>query len=206
MKKFITERKWNQLYDQATEGFEEKKLEDGSSVYTIEGLNNYLNAAMNFPDYKIIGVHHQMSMLKDRIKGYKLRHLKIGKVKNLDKEDFRKFKIEGISWDVNWQTNLYLAVIIRDYLRFFIKNTPAIGNCVIEDREDQMFMTEKERERLNKEESKKWHELVNSVADEFDVLVKICNGDYDEIEYPEYKEIMKKAFSDLAFIFDDLTW
>ena len=49
-------------------------------------------------------------------------------------------------------------------------------------------------------------ELVNMVADEFDELVKFCSGDYDEIENPEYDEIKKKAFSDLAFIFDDLAW
>ena len=57
----------------------------------------------------------------------------LGKVKNLDKDNFARFRIEKISWDVHWQTNLYLAVIIRDYLRFFIKNTLAIGNCVIDD-------------------------------------------------------------------------
>ena len=189
MKKFMTERKARKLFK--------------ATGCTIEGIDNYRNAIRG---YTIIGVHHQMSVLKDKIGDYKLRHLKIGKVKNLDKKDFRKFKIEGISWDVHWQMDLYLAVIIRDYLRFFIKNTPAIGNCVIEDQEDQMFGSSKGQGSSFDEESKKWHELVNSVADEFDELVKFCNGDFDKMEYPEYDAIKKKAFSDLAFIFDDLTW
>ena len=70
-----------------------------------------------------------------KIRDYKLRHLSLGKVKNLDKDNFARFRIEKISWDVHWQTDLYLSVIIRDYLRFFIKNTFAIGNCVIDDSE-----------------------------------------------------------------------
>ena len=69
----------------------------------------------------------------EKISDYKLRHLSLGKVKNLDKDNFARFCIEKISWDVHWQTNLYLAVIIRDYLRFFIKNTMVIGDCAIDD-------------------------------------------------------------------------
>ena len=151
-----------------------------------------------------------MSMLKDKIRDYKLRHLKIGKVKNLNKARFDDFKIEGISWDVHWQTDLYLAVIIRDYLRFFIKNTPAIGNCVIDDHDTLTYGTEEERHRLDEKYSKQWEELVNSVADEFDELVKFCREDYGDMDYKECenkrKALTKKAFADLAFIFDDLSW
>lgn len=153
--------------------------------------------------------------IKDRIRDYKLRHLRIGRVKNLDKERVNVFCIEKISWDVHWQTDLYLAVIIRDYLRFFIKNTRAIGNCVID---DPSFLNEPNYvgdDDLSKEKeefyAKKWEELVNSVADEFDELVKMIIMDGFEIEdYREFekkrKALEQKAFSDLTEIFDDLMW
>ena len=115
--------------------------------------------------------------LRRKIRDYKLRHLSLGKVKNLDKKDFNLFRIEKISWDVHWQTNLYLAVIIRDYLRFFIKNTLAIGNCVIDDPEsflnephyvgDDEVSKKKNAEHEEKSEyyARKWEDLVNSVTD-----------------------------------------
>ena len=61
-------------------------------------------------------------------------------------------------------TNLYLAVIIRDYLRFFIKNTPAIGNTAWEDISRMHKATPEE----NNAASVKWEAMVNSVAEEFD--------------------------------------
>lgn len=160
--------------------------------------------------------------LRRKIRDYKLRHLSLGKVKNLDKDNFARFRIEKISWDVHWQTNLYLAVIIRDYLRFFIKNTLAIGNCVIDDHGflnepyyvgDDELSKQKNAKQQEKEQfyAKKWDDLVNSVADEFDELVKMMLMDDPEIgDYQEFnkkqKALEKKAFSDLADIFDDLSW
>ena len=58
------------------------------------------------------GIH---MIIMNKIKEYKHRHLSIGRVKNLDKRNPNVFCIEKISWDVHWQTDLYLAVIIRDY-------------------------------------------------------------------------------------------
>ena len=203
MKKYITERKWDKLFDKATKGFAEKTMEDGSKRYTFEGFDEYMNAVSNCPhDYTIIGVRHQLSVLKDRLHDYKLRHLKIGTVKNLNKEKFTDFKIEKIDWDVHWMTNLYLAVIIRDYLRFFIEKTPAIGNCVYE----HFPSIEEDTLELRDKKSEEWKTLVNSVADEFDELAKnVCNLDYD-FDLSKHKEMTKKAFADLAFIFDDLEW
>ena len=59
--------------------------------------------------------------------------------------------------------------------------------------------------------SKKWKDLVNYVADEFDELIKMMLMDDPEIgDYQEFnktqKALEKKAFSDLAEIFDDLRW
>ena len=91
MKRYITERKWDKLYDKVTSGFAEKTLENGDKVYTKEGFDNYIKAVMDFPDdYQIIGVRYQLSVLKDRMRDYKLRHLKLGKVKNLDKTGIRE--------------------------------------------------------------------------------------------------------------------
>ena len=148
--------------------------------------------------------------LRSMLRDYKLRHLSIGRVKNLDKESFQVFRIEKISWDVHWQTSLYLAVIIRDYLRFFIKNTIAIGNCVIEDYDAVKYGIDDEQTAYY---TKKWEDLVNSVADEFDELIKMMLMDrhvlweqkHDKF-YKKQEALKQKAFSDLAYIFDDLGW
>ena len=146
--------------------------------------------------------------IENKIRDYKLRHLKIGRVKKLDRKRFGSFRIEKISWDVHWQTNLYLAVIIRDYLRFFINNTLAIGNCVIEDNDAVKYRMDEEKIEYY---SKKWSERVNMVADEFDELVKMILMDDSDIgDFFEFNKKMKaleqRAFSELAEIFDDLCW
>ena len=74
-----------------------------------------------------------IKIIKDKYNDYKIRHLRLGKIKMLNKKDNYDFKIVDIDWEISWQTNVYLAVIIRDYLRHFIDNAPIIGNCVIED-------------------------------------------------------------------------
>ncbi|MCR4717693.1 MAG: hypothetical protein K5656_11005 [Lachnospiraceae bacterium] len=202
MKKYITERKWNKLYDKATDGFYEKKNADGSEVYYIEGFRKYMRAVNEFPEYRIIGIRHQLGMLKDKWKNYKLRHLSIGKVRMLSKDNNIDFKIDSIDWNVHWQTNLYLTVIIRDYLRFFIENTMVIGNCVIENKDPLYEATDEDWE--------KWKNLVNSVADEFDELHKLDMRIEDAVDITELQRekdtLLKKAFSDLTFIYEDLWW
>ncbi len=146
--------------------------------------------------------------LRDKIREYKLRHLSLGRVKNLDKKMPQVFRIEKISWDVHWQTNLYLAVIIRDYLRFFIKNTLAIGDCVIDDHEAVKYGMDDEQMDYY---WGKWKDMVNSVADEFDELIKMMLTKNSEIKdteehFKKERDLEKKAFSELAFIFDDLMW
>ena len=142
-------------------------------------------------------------LAKEKWKNYKLRHLCIGKVKWGNKNDPCDFKIVNIDWNVHWQTYLYLTVIIRDYLRFFINNTVAIGNCVIKDDS----VPDEDDDAWDK-----WKRLVNSVADEFDELLRLDREiDKAELEdIPELKEqqrvLLKKAFSDLAFIYPDLWW
>lgn len=139
--------------------------------------------------------------LKDIIKDYKLRHLSIGQVKNLDKENFKSFCIEKISWDVHWQTNLFLAVIIRDYLRFFTRNTLAIGNCVFES--DESFLYGLDEVQCSYY-MKKWETRVNMVTDEFDELIHIMLTDSTDTEdYLALNNMMKKLEHKA---FDDLCW
>ena len=138
---------------------------------------------------------------REKWKNYKLRHSCIGKVKWGNKNDPYDFKIVNIDWDVHWQTYLYLTVIIRDYLRFFINNTLTIGSCVVKndsvlDEDDDAW--------------DEWKRLVNSVADEFDELLRLSR-EIDKAEnIPEFlkqeRVLWKKAFSDLAFIYPDLFW
>ena len=59
----------------------------------------------------------------------------------------------------------------------------------------------------------KWKEMVNSVADEFDALIPFILESHStpmcgkKIELMEKKkEMQKKAFADLEYIFNDLWW
>ena len=56
----------------------------------------------------------------------------------------------------------------------------------------------------------KWKRLVNSVADEFDELLRLSREIDNAENIPEFLEqervLCKKAFSDLAFIYPDLFW
>ena len=192
MKKWIKGRKWNKLLDIDTEVFCKKKNEDRAKIFIIEDYKKY--GSKNYG--------HIIIKIKEKWRNYKLRHLRLGKVKMLDKTNNLNFKIVDIDWDVHWQTDLYLTVIIRDYLRFFIKNTPAIGNNVIENKYPSCVDIDSDW--------KKWQRLVNSVADEFDELLKIymkidTADDASEL-YKKVKELTKKAFLDLAYIYDDLNW
>ena len=58
--------------------------------------------------------------------------------------------------------------------------------------------------------SKKWHDLVNNTADEFDELAKLMREDGSGDDWQAYrkkeKELIRKAFADLAYIFDELNW
>ena len=139
--------------------------------------------------------------IKRRYRDYKLRHLCLGKVKHLSKNNLMDFKIEKISPDIHRQTELYLTVIIRDYLRSFITHTPVIGNCAIKDESNLYGVSD---------DWKNWKNLVNSVADEFDELVRLMQEmetaeDTSDLRV-EKRKLTRKAFADLAYIYDDLWW
>ncbi len=209
MKKFITERKWEKIYRQRTEGLHEKTLDDGSKVYTADNFMKYLSVDMS--DYQIIGIRHQLSIIKDKLEKYKLRHLSIGKLIITDEGNSEKAEIKNISKPISWRSDLWLAVIIRDHLRHFINNTACVGGCVFEEPGNQLFVYADERETDS--DMIKWKGMVNSVAEEFDALIPLILESHStpmcgkKIELMEKKkEMQKKAFADLEFIFNDLWW
>ena len=125
-------------------------------------------------------------MMKEKMQKYKLKRLKIGKPKWVGEKQY----IDEISWDVHWQTNDYLTAIIRDYLRFFIQNTMAIG----------IPAEEQEPNDLDKAEIL-WREMVNSVADKFDEV-----ADLSTERGEAYRAKVDEAFDALKEIFYDLSW
>ena len=130
----------------------------------------------------------------------KMRKLKLGTVCWKDNE----LKTIKISWDIHWMSNVYLAAIIRDYLRFFIKNTPAIGNYVYEHNPEGYTDYWEAEEKLDTDEMfRRWEKIVKDTADLFDELVKSV-----EIEETneDYQKKVNVAFDALKEIFYDLEW
>lgn len=138
----------------------------------------------------------------------KMKKLSLGKLIYTDEnEEYGSYRVEKISFDVLWQMDRMLAIIIRDYLRSFIKETRAIGNCVIDydpEKNPWEIYSEAELEEFDK----RWKEAVEKTADEFDELRKLIETSENEynVDQDEIKEQTKKAFEALSFIFCDLCW
>ena len=129
----------------------------------------------------------------------RMRKLKLGTVcwKN------HELKTINISWDIHWMSNVYLAAIIRDYLRFFIQNTAAIGNYVYEHNPEGYDYWEAEEKLDSNEMFCRWQKIVNDTADLFDELVKSVEIE----ETPEnYQKKANTAFDALKEIFYNLGW
>ncbi len=161
-------------------------------------------------DYQVIGFGRLFGIIKEKVEDYQLRHLKLGKVKYVGKRfDNGSFSIEGISNDVAWQLDRYLAVLIRDYLRFHIKESPAIGNCILRDNPEgipyeNFFLG---RNIGDVDYGKRWRDLVNRTADEFDEIRILLEADSSsQKDNEELQNKVDAAFKDLAYIYCDLNW
>lgn len=143
-----------------------------------------------------------ISQRKDK----KLDRLCLGKTVRKD----GRLKIEKISWDIHWQTDRFLAMIIRDYLNFFADNTPAVGNIPETVELAQTDVAAAYDIWINK---------VKSVAQEFDNILSLGEriGRYDSIEeelnadereklYKEMQAAIPQAFDGLKEIFNELCW
>lgn len=67
-KRYITERKWNKIYDHLQDDLYEKSNEDGSVEFTPENFDKWMDRVINMPDFQIIGVKYQIGRLIDRLK------------------------------------------------------------------------------------------------------------------------------------------
>ena len=205
MRKIITEWKFDKLFDACEQGLGTKDKE-GNLVMTPEENEEWFKRIEELEEYTVIGPRVLLHKIKDKIHDYKLRHLSLGKVHYLSKTfDDGEFEIADIPWNLHWQTDTYLLVIIRDYLRNFINNTKAIGNCVYTN--EELDPKHKEYYKAqNDDRWEKWKNLVNKVADEFDELYKMQIHRFDNWDDNKWQKLKNKAFKDLTFIFDDLNW
>ena len=207
MRKIISECKYDKLFDKCSEGLGITDKE-GNTTYTNEESKTLMarHEELIKKNYFIIGPTYIFGRIKDKIHDYKLRHLSLGKVHYLSKTfDYGEFEIVDIPWDLHWQTDTYLLVIIRDYLRNFINNTKAIGNCVYT--KEELNPKFKEFYKTpNENRWEEWKNLVNEVANEFDDLYKMQNHKFEPVDEAEWQALKMKAFKDLAYIFDDLNW
>ena len=205
MRKIIIEWKFDKLFDACEQGLGTKDKE-GNLIMTPEENKEWFRRIEELEEYTVVGPRVLINKIKDKIHDYKLRHLSLGKVHYLSKTfDDGEFEIKDIPWDIHWQTDTYLLVIIRDYLRNFINNTKAIGNCVYTKEE----LDPKCKEYYKAQNDNKWEEwknLVNKVADEFDELYKMQIHRFDNWDDNKWQKLKNKAFKDLTFIFDDLNW
>ena len=152
-----------------------------------------------------------LTILKNKLKQHKLRHLSIGKLKITVEDNQEKAEIINISEEITWRSDLWLAIIIRDHLRHFINTTICVGGCVF-DMPGESLVSYADEWDFDPE-MQEWQDLVNSVADEFDALIPlildshstpICQKKDGLME--KKSRMQKKAFADLEFIFNDLWW
>ena len=212
-KKYMSKRKWDRLFDEALNKVAPQDENGVRNVPAEKFFDEFWHAADFLDDYTVIGVGYQIKKVRDRITerlfDRKMRNLKLGKLKYSGPPWHKfEFKIEGMSEEFWWNMNIYLAVIIRDYLRLYADKTFIIGNCVAEKYyEKDDFDPAK---GLPDEAFDEWKELVKDTANEFDELLKLTGTkfDVDSKDWPEYEKqrdsLTKKAFADLAKIYADL--
>lgn len=182
----------SKMKKQEQDTFVTKMREQGSEVIGYQPPKNLFKRFWEWISYLPRDIRH---FFHER----KMRKLKLGTVCWKDNE----LKTINISWDIHWMSNVYLAAIIRDYIRFFIRNTPAIGNYVYEHNPEGYDYWEAEEKLDTDEMFRRWQKIVNDTADMFDELVKSV-----EIEETneEYQKKVNVAFDALKEIFYDLEW
>ena len=199
--KVITEKKWSRLYDESVKGIG-TELENGDMIFEAEEWGDYVKKVNDFgrkyDDYHIIGFRKTLSYIKEKISKYRLKHIKLGKIRYKGEWEQQNFRIEGMSNELYWQMDIILAGLIRDYLREYIKRSPIIGNCVFESSEEKLSG------RNDAERYREWCKLVENISGEFDELIKCHRSENYNEEI--YKKKVKNAFEDLAFIYSDLNW
>ena len=128
------------------------------------------------------------------------------------------FRIRKIPKDLTCQTNVFLAVMIRDAIRNFRENTRTVGSCVAGEQDGKtlpLCPDLQEDEEAAAELAplwQAWREKLQKVSDEFDELAgaidEATNGEIllRDAAAEKEKRLTKQAFRDLAEIFGDLWW
>jgi hypothetical protein len=129
---------------------------------------------------------------------FRERPVKLGKIKH--------GKVVGANSEAGWNLDFNLAVMIRDYLRMFAKETFAHGNSVWteEDREKTHEMSKEEYEKFDELKFKEWQDMVKGVADKFDVVVKDYENENGDITSEQKQKDIDIAFDGLKEIYQEL--
>ena len=130
----------------------------------------------------------------------KMRKLKLGTVCWKDGE----LKTVNVSWDVHWASNIYLSAIIRDYLRLFLEKAPIIVKSGLEHDEEGTLLPSAYETLDDEAASKRWKDLLTSVADKFDVLADAKK--VEQMDMKQYRAATAAAFDGLKELFPDLSW
>ena len=126
--------------------------------------------------------------------------LQLGKIYEKDNIPY----VKGTDKRVSWQTDEYLAAIIRDYIRMVEKDEWHIGNAILDDEQNAIYGKRvDEGKEKEKELVKKWHDLLLDTANMFDeYLIKKKN--LDEKFNFDFKALLDNAFENMKKIFMDL--
>lgn len=126
--------------------------------------------------------------------------LQLGKVFERDNIPY----VKGIDKRVSWQTDEYLAAIIRDYIRMVEKDEWHIGNAILDDEQNSIYGKRvDEGKEEYKEFVKKWHDLLLDTANMFDEYL-IKKKKLDEKFNFDFKALLDNAFDNMKKIFMDL--
>ena len=112
--------------------------------------------------------------------------------------------VKGTDKRVAWQTDEYLAAIIRDYIRMVEKGEWHIGNAILDDEQNAIYGKRvDEGKEKEKELVKKWHDLLLDTANMFDEYL-IKKKRLDEKFNFDFKALLDNAFDNMKKIFMDL--
>jgi hypothetical protein len=129
---------------------------------------------------------------------FRERPVKLGKIKH--------DKVIGAKSEVGWNLDFNLAVMIRDYLKMFAKETYAYSNSVWTEveREKARELSKEEYAKLDELKFKEWQDKVNGVADKFDVVVKDYENETCDITIEQKQKDIDVAFDELKKVYQEL--
>ena len=124
---------------------------------------------------------------------FKKNGIELGKVFERDNIPY----VKGTDKRVSWQTDEYLAAIIRDYIRMVEKDEWHIGNAILDDEQNAIYGKRvDEGKEKEKELVKKWHDLLLDTANMFDEYL-IKKKRIDEKFNFDFKALLDNVFDNM---------